>query len=188
MRTVYVSILCLTFAIGAFAQGGSGTLTGTIEDSTKALIPGVQVSAKNVATGVVTTNLSNESGAYTIVGLLPGTYELKAELSGFQSQTFNNIELGTNETKRFNFTLQVGRQETTVGVVVDATALLTVTGANVGEVLTGQKAADLPLVTGDVLDLVRILPGVRLNPLGGGFDTFAGMSANTVNTVRGGLS
>jgi hypothetical protein len=114
-------------------------------------------------------------------------YELKATLPGFQTQTLTNIELG-NETKRFNFTMQVASVATNIDVSVDATTLLTTGGATVGEVLTAQKVTDLPLVSGDVLDLVRIMPGVRISPFGGGFDTFAGLSANTVNTVRDGLS
>ena len=112
---------------------------------------------------------------------------MKATLPGFQTQTVNNIELGI-ETKRFNFTMQVSNVTTNVEVSIDATSILTTTGATVGEVLSSTRVADLPLVSGDILDLVRIMPGVRISPLGGGSDTFAGMSANTVNTIRDGLS
>jgi hypothetical protein len=185
-RTLLLVCLVLSvMSVQAFAQ--NGTLTGTVEDVSKALIPGVTITATNTQTGIVTTRISNESGAYDIPGLLPGLYKLSAALPGFQTKTFENIELG-NETRRLNFTMEVASVTTNVEVAVDAAAQLTTLGATVGETLTMQKAQELPMVTGDVLDLIRILPGVRLNPLGGEFDTFAGLSAGTVNTTRDGLS
>jgi hypothetical protein len=180
-------LVCLLVTGLCFAQGSTGTLTGSVEDVSKALIPGVTVTATNNATGVTNNVISNESGAYTIPALLPGTYTLKATLPGFQPQTISNIELGV-ETKRFNFAMQLAGVSTNIEVNIDATTILTTTGATVGEVMSSSKVMDLPLVSGDVLDLVRIMPGVRLSPAGGGFDTFAGMSANTVNTGRDGLS
>src|SRR5688572_5436206 len=101
-----------------FGQGGSGTLTGTIDDASRALIPGVTVSALNPATGVLSTTVSNESGAYNIPSLTPGVYRLTAALPGFRSQSYNNVELGTNETKRFNFTLEVSGVTTNVEVSI----------------------------------------------------------------------
>ena len=65
-----------------------------------------------------------------------------------------NIELG-NETKRYNFTLEIASVNTNLEVNVDAGAQLTTLGATVGETLTMQRAQDLPMVTGDVLDLIK---------------------------------
>jgi hypothetical protein len=84
--------------------------------------------------------------------------------------------------------MQISTVTTNVEVSIDATTLLTTQGANVGEVLSEAEVRDLPLVSGDVLDLVRIMPGVRTTPFGGVFDSFAGLSTSTVNTVRDGLS
>jgi hypothetical protein len=192
MRRILHSFGCaglvLCFAAAAFGQGGNGTLTGTVEDASRALIPGVTVTATNTATGVVTSTVSNESGAYNLPSLLPGVYRLSATLPGFRTQTYNNVSLGANETKRFNFSMQVADVATSLEVSVDAAELLTTQGANVGEVLSLTQVQDLPMVTGDVLDLVRIMPGVRTTPGGGIFDSFAGLSTATVNTVRDGLS
>jgi hypothetical protein len=187
LSIVGTSLLCLFFCGLIFAQGTTGTLTGTVEDSSKALLPGVTITATNNNTGISNTQITNESGAYTMPALLPGVYTLKASLPGFQTHTVNNIDLGS-ETKRFNFTMLVAGLATNVDVAIDATALLTTSGANIGEVLSARRVTELPLVTGDVLDLVKILPGVRISGAGGGFDTFAGLSANTVNTSRDGLS
>ena len=109
-----LTALLLSVSANAFAQGGNGTLTGTINDASSALIPGVTVTALNTATGVLATTVSNESGAYNISSLLPGVYRLTATLPGFRTQTYSNVELGTNETKRFNFTLEVAGVATMV--------------------------------------------------------------------------
>ena len=97
MRTLVtggVLLCCLVLSTHAFGQSSFATVTGTIEDASGALIPGVTIKAANNATGVVTTALSNEAGAYNLPGLLPGIYKVTAELPGFQTQTFTDVQLG----------------------------------------------------------------------------------------------
>ena len=77
-------VLCLTGS--AFAQSGNATVSGTVTDASAALIPGVTIRATNTQTGVVTTLVSNESGAYSFASLQPGNYRVSAELPGFQTQ------------------------------------------------------------------------------------------------------
>src|SRR5438045_9343001 len=98
VRAVALFVCALT--VTAMAQTGNGTLTGTVEDTSKALIPGVSITATNNETGVTTSVVTNESGGYNIPSLLPGIYKLTAELPGFQTVAYNNVELGTNESKR----------------------------------------------------------------------------------------
>ena len=170
------------------AQTGNGGLTGTVEDTSKASIPGVSITATNTETGVTTTAVTNEAGAYNIPSLIPGTYKLTAELAGFRGAGYTNIALGTNETKRFNFTLEVGGVATAIEVNIDATALLTTSSATIDNVLPEYRVRDLPLVGNDVLDLIGVLGGARVSALGGDFTTFAGISAGYVNTTVNGLS
>src|ERR671939_568735 len=87
-------LLCLLFALQSFAQTSNATLGGTVSDSSGALIPGVTITATNVATGIVTTVISNESGAYQFASLQTGTYKVTAELGGFQTAAFDNVTLG----------------------------------------------------------------------------------------------
>src|SRR5689334_14692087 len=84
----------MTFHTAALAQSTYGTISGTIEDATRALIPGVTVTATNTATGVVSATLTNEAGVYNFASLLPGTYKLTAELTGFQTETYTEVQLG----------------------------------------------------------------------------------------------
>ena len=75
-----------------------------------------------------------------------------------------------------------------MNVEIATESLLAATSASIGEVLTAERAANLPLVGNNILDLVRILPGYRESALGAQFDTFAGTNAASVNTTRDGIS
>src|SRR5215475_7003218 len=117
----FLSFAPLCFLVtftGAFGQISNATLTGTVSDSTGAVLPSVSINATNNATGVVTTVTSNEAGAYTIPSLLPGTYTVSAELSSFQKQTYSNVALGNAVTVRLNFVLQIASQAQSVEVTV----------------------------------------------------------------------
>src|SRR5262245_16615004 len=186
-----VAVVCLQFlflSTNGIAQTGNGALTGIVEDPSKALIPGVNITATNVETGVTTSVLTNESGGYNIPSLLPGVYQLTAGLAGFRSVSYTNIGLGTNETKRFNFTLEVGGLTTTVDVKIDATQLLTTSSATIDNTLPEYRVRDLPLFGNDILDLIGVLGGARVSAAGGELTTFAGISAAYVNTSVNGQS
>jgi hypothetical protein len=181
------SLFCFLLAANnAFAQNGS--ISGSVSDASGALIPGVTVTATNTQTGVATAVLTNESGTYNFASLQPGTYKLTSELPGFQTANYDNVVLGTAERLRFNFTLTVGGVAQSVEVSVDAQSLLTTTSSSIGEVLSDKRVQDLPMVRQDVLDLVRIMPGMRVDPFGDQFSAFTGLPTNTINTTRDGLS
>src|SRR5436190_514210 len=122
---------CVFFAVNGFAQVVNATLSGTVSDGSGALIPGVEITATQTGTGVVSTAVTNESGTYRFAGLQPGPYQAKASLPGFQTQTFQ-LTLGTSQQIRQNFTLQVGTVAQTVEVSVAADQLLTTQSSSVG--------------------------------------------------------
>src|SRR5262245_53620166 len=164
----------------AFSQTTNATLGGTVSDSTRALIPGVMVTATNTQTGIVTTVLTNETGAYQFASLQTGTYKVTAELPGFKKQVYNDVTLGVTQQVRLNFTLQVGTQSQSVEVSVAADTLIATTSSSVGAVLPEYKLRDLPLSTRNALDLVTTTAGTQ-----GG--AFAGSRTVGVNTVRDGV-
>jgi hypothetical protein len=184
-------VVAVVFFLGnarnVFAQTGNASVGGFVQDPTRAFIPGVSVTATNIQTGVVATVVTNESGTYTIPSLLPGTYRLTAELPGFRTQVYSEVQLGANTTGRYNFTLEVGAVTESVEVTAERTALLAETSPTIGQVLPERQIRDLPLVSTNVLDLMKTMPGVRGQGLGTG-TTFAGISTNYVNTVRDGIS
>lgn len=154
MRSLVLAggLISLVLSTAAFGQSTYATVSGTVADTSGAVLPGVSLTATNNATGVVTTVVSNEAGAYNIAGLLPGMYKVSAELPGFQIRTFTDVQLGNAERVRLNFTLQVGTQAQSVEVTVAADTLLATSSSSVGEVLSQQRVQDLPMVSNNVLD------------------------------------
>src|SRR6478735_6681373 len=107
-RVLLTVLMCVFFAGLAFAQNSNSSLSGFVQDTTKANIPGVTVTATNTDTGVASNVLTNDAGTYNFLSLLPGTYKLTAELTGFRPSTIKDIHLGSNENLRLNITMQVG--------------------------------------------------------------------------------
>src|SRR5262245_38687015 len=100
---IFAGVVSCLLVTASFGQVNNATLTGTVADSTSAVLPGVTITATNTATGVVSTVLTNEAGAYTIQSLLPGMYIVSADLPGFQKQNYEKVELGNAITVRLNF-------------------------------------------------------------------------------------
>jgi len=144
------------------------------------------MTATNTATGVVTTVLSNEAGAFNIPSLLPGPYTISAELTGFQKANYTNVTLGNAQQVRLNFTLQVTTQSQQVEVSVAADTAIATSSASIGEVLSQQKVSDLPIVGNNILSFLTLMPGVRMND-DGVTGTFAGLSADKINVQRDGV-
>lgn len=184
MRELCVAVVvgCLLFGVVCYAQEGiNAGLSGSVTDPSGALIPGVEVTAKNMATGVSSTAITNETGTYRFPSLQPGNYEAAATLTGFSTQTVR-LTLGTSQQIRQNFTLQVGNVAQAVEVTAAADALLTASTASVGTVLPANQVVDLPLVGHNVMDLVTsTMPGVTGN--GQASTAFGGITANASANV-----
>src|SRR2546426_9725455 len=103
MRGVFTAtalLLSLILSSPAFGQSTNATVSGTVGDASGAVLPGVEVTATNNATGVVTTVVTNEAGAYNVASLLPGVYKVSASLPGFQTRTFTDVQLGNADKVR----------------------------------------------------------------------------------------
>jgi hypothetical protein len=190
LRVFLLTLVFFLSTIG-FSQSSNGTIGGTVADSSGAVIPGVTITATNNATGVVTTVLSNDSGVYNLVSLLPGTYKLTAMLPGFQTQTFNDVQLGNAGQLRLNFAIQVAATAQAVEVTVEAGNLIATSSSSVGEVLPEKQIQNLPLVSNNVLDLVSTMGGTYMTNdkvFGAEQTSFAGVSARDVNIQRDGIS
>src|SRR2546428_9568577 len=124
----HISWVCVSLAMlfvlesfsghAAFAQGGgNASISGIVQDQSKALIPGVTVMLTNTGTGVMATTITNESGAYGFPSVTPGKYGLSASLPGFKTTTFNDLDIG-NVQVRQDITLEVAA----AGTALEGTA------------------------------------------------------------------
>ena len=179
-------VSCL--AVTAFAQVNA-SVSGTASDPSGAFVPQVRVTATNTATGVTANTVTNGTGAYDFPSLQPGAYTVTAKAEGFKTETYKDVDLGSGQQVRLNFTFQVAGGAQSVDVVVEADTALATTTSSVGGVLTQKEVSDLPVSSRNVLDLVALTPGVINVP--GTFTTsmmnFAGLQTNQVNTTRDGM-
>jgi hypothetical protein len=191
--SVLAVMLCLSLSTMALGQGGFfASVTGTVTDSSKALIPGVSVKATAVDTNVVTSTVTNEAGSYTFNNLAPGKYTISASLPGFQTKNVTDALLSQNTSYRYNFELTVSGVNTQVEVSISADTILATSGASIGTVLGEQKIRDLPLVGNNVLNLITVLAGIENIAadnavFGRTATTFAGVTADNVSIVRDGI-
>jgi len=185
-------VLFLGLSTSASGQVSFATASGTVQDATGAVIPGVTVIALDAATGVETEGLTNASGAYNFPSLQPGNYTFSASLPGFQTSIVTDIRLGGGGVQvRVDFDLEVAGVATAVEVSISADQLLIESSSSVGEVLEQEEVANLPLLTGDILDLVRVMAGVNTtfnDVFAGEQTTFAGVSAQNINITRDGIT
>ena len=86
MRTLMLAVVCILAAASAIGQTTNATLSGTVTDTSGALIPGVSIKAANVGPGITSTSLTNEAGAYNFASLQTGNYTITVEIPGFQTQ------------------------------------------------------------------------------------------------------
>jgi hypothetical protein len=162
---IAVSML-LVLAASASAQSGAASITGLVTDESGATVPGVTVTATNVATNVEHAGVTNEAGSYTITPVPVGTYVIKAELSGFRTATTAPIALEARQVARLDLKMSVGPVAETVQVTSTAPILQTET-TTVGEVISGNTVQSLPLNGRNTGQLTLLLPGtVTYNPRG----------------------
>jgi len=186
--SIALLLVCLIVSVNGYAQTSDATVGGTVSDATGALIPGVTITVTNTGTGIVRTVLSNESGAYNFPALQTGTYKFSADLTGFKSQSFTDVQLGGSQQIRLNFTLQVGAATATNVDVTSTLDSALVTSANsIGTVLSEDQVRSLPTIAGNVFNLVQNMPGVQRDA-GGTFGYMAGGRLGDVNTTRDGVN
>ncbi len=157
------SILCLavllTMASSMFAQTiYTGSITGSVKDTTGAAIPNAKVTVINTATGVQSPTNTTSVGDYTVINLIPGHYSVVAEAAGFDQEQVTGITLVVAQEARVNLTLKPGAASTTVTVAADAVALDTDSAA-VSQLVAAQQITDLPLDGRNFQDLLFIGAG-----------------------------
>src|SRR5262245_55184852 len=157
-----VLALLLAFPLAAAAQVTTATIVGAISDPTGAILPGAQVTARNVDTGLTRTVTSGEDGAYRLEFLPVGAYVLEVTANGLQKTIRSGIVLHVNDTVRVDVTLTVGKVSETVNVTEAPPAVNTST-AEIGRTIQSAEIASLPLVDRNVYTLLDLTPGVQSN-------------------------
>src|SRR3954462_9051930 len=161
-RFLCVMLALAVTAISVSAQDFRGGVTGRVVDSSGARLPGVTVTATNVATNVASSTTTNGEGDYAILFLNPGTYAIAAELSGFKKVIRNNLEVRVGEKLGVDLSFEVGALAETVSVTAESPMLVTTSGST-GQTISEKTIAMMPLSDGNPFALARLAPGIAYN-------------------------
>jgi hypothetical protein len=162
LASAFALLTCLLLASpAAYAQGvgASGDIVGTVTDPSGAIVPRASVVAVEAARGTKYAAITGATGQYRLTGLLPATYEVTAQVSGFQTLTQTGVVVNVGETSILDFTLKVATSGQTVEVSATPPVVDTERGSQ-ANTLTEQYITDLPIDRRDYLTFTLLLPGV----------------------------
>jgi hypothetical protein len=166
IRAVLMVMVCLFMAATSIlAQSDTSSISGTVTDTSGALVPNAQITIHNNATLSDRTIESNENGVFTLTNLPPGDYSVRVTKTGFQTSTLNDVHLDPSIGRRIDVALKVGDTSVTVTVEAGANVVQTESGA-VGQLITQEQVKDIQLNGRNPLYLSQLEPGVvRTNPM-----------------------
>jgi hypothetical protein len=166
MRSVRVITLTIALSAPGISQT-FGEIAGVVTDPSGAVLVSATVRVTNPQTNLTRTVTTNHAGNYAFPALLPGVYNVRAEMSGFQSEIRGGVELQVQQTARIDFQLKVGGLAEAVEVQGGA-PLLATENATVGTVIDNRRIVELPLNGRNFLSLIALSPNVTATYADGG--------------------
>ena len=184
--------LCLLFSVTALthiqvlAQSTTGSIQGTVKDRASAPIPGARVTAHDAATNITQTGTTGEDGVFVVPQLPPGRYTVTVEKAGFRKFTKTGVILSAaDRLSAGTFTLEIGEVTEEITVTADAGALqIQSESGERSAVITGSQIRDLALNGRDVLDLMKLIPGIT-SDFDGTVSDPGNLSSFNINGARG---
>jgi hypothetical protein len=152
------------------------SISGTVSDTSGAVVPGATVTLTDIQTNRVLTTKSNESGVYSFNALAPDHYKLSANMDGFAPKELNNLSITPDAPNAVNLTLNIASQGTTVDVNADTAPVLETATATISGTITDNQIQHLPSAGRDIFQLTQLAPGV----FGDGAQAASGTSNNNI--------
>jgi hypothetical protein len=148
-------VLILLATAVAYGQGATAQISGTVKDTSGGVLPGVDVTVTQTATGLTRSAVTDEGGNYTLTNLPIGPYRLEAKLSGFRTFVQTGITLTVNANPVLNVEMALGDLTETVSVEA-ATPLVETRSPSIGTVIDNEKVEELPLNGRNPVELIQL--------------------------------
>ena len=188
LSSIVLLLIAVMAPLGANAQmAGTGAISGTVTDSTGAVIGGATVIATSVDQNVSASRTSTGAGDYSITPLLPGEYTLTVTAKGFERFIQEHVTVNALETVAVDVKLSIGAATQTI-TVTTAPPVLETSDASLGAVMDNQMYSSLPLMMGQggnndqrrATDFAYLMPGVQ--------NTYAANSSSNSTDATGGVN
>jgi hypothetical protein len=159
---VLVAVLSL---VASLAHAQQASIIGTVTDDTKAVLPGVAVTATDQAAGRQMTAVTNDRGEYRLLNVPAGKYTVQAELSGFTTVILRDVELLVGQNATMPVTMKVAQVSETL-TVVGETPLVDTSSSQVAGNVNRQQMEEMPLMGRNWMELAKLVKGITANDVG----------------------
>ena len=168
-RKYFMAALCVSVGIflqaTAFAQMNTGRISGTVTDSSGAVVPGAAVSVVNQDTHLVSKATTDNSGSYLVVNLPVGAYSVTAEAQGFRRAERTGIALDNAARITADFKLEVGTVTESVEVKEVVGETVNTVSGEIRHTIDSEQVQDLALNGRNYIELITLIPGVAVTSL-----------------------
>jgi carboxypeptidase family protein len=159
---LFAYVLCcaiIATSIGLNAQSIFGTITGTVEDQSGAVVPGANVTLKDVSSGTVRRAVTNNDGYYSFSSVPTGSYSITVEAKGFQNAVTEGVRVTGASSQTFMSKLQVRTETSTVEIVGTADQIVPVDSGDKSVTLEAKQLQDFSEVSRNAAEFIKIIPG-----------------------------
>ncbi len=184
-RLALVTLFLALCSISLHAQVTSGTISGTVKDTSGGVIANAKVTARSQAIGLTRTVTSSPDGNFVFPNLQPGTYAISVEMQGFKKMETTGVVLSAADKLNIgDMVLQVGAAEATVTVSANAGQLqLQSESGERSDLISGKQLNDVAMNGSNVLDYMKLVPGV-ISSFDGAVSGTGGLDAMNINGTR----
>lgn len=180
-----LTLLVLLFRATLSAQVTSGSIAGSVKDSSGAVVPSASVTVTNPATGITRVVITAEDGNFTVPNLPPGSYTVRVEVPGFEKLEKTNVVLSAaSRVSVGDLVLNLGAFETTVSVTASTADLqIQSQSGERSDLLTSNQINNLALNGRNIIDFVKVIPGV-VSEFDGQVSNRGGLDSFNINGTR----
>src|SRR5579859_3427328 len=165
MKAVFCTLLFCFSIAGLTAQTFRGSIQGTVADSSKAAVPGAQVTVMSPETGLKRTTITNDAGEYVVTELPLGAFDITVKKEGFRTQVLKGVRVEVAASQRVDVALEPGSVSESVDVTAQA-PLVESAENNMGGTLEATQFSELPISGRDFTKLLVMVPGSGGDPSG----------------------
>jgi len=188
LRSFLAGLTTLGLAVNvAFGQGTTGSITGTVQDTSGAIMAGITVTLVGEGTGSIQTNTSDADGNFRFLQLPPGIYSVEVSTAGFKRFRHEGLIMQADRSMAVPVVLSVGQVTETVEVS-GSSPLLEPNTSSLGTTVETQKLRDLPLPANNPFGLLNLVPTVKLSGLFGAGTGVLTNFSNSAVTIGGGTT
>jgi hypothetical protein len=153
---IFAAIVAAGSVTHTFAQ--TGTIVGTVTDSTGAVVPSASITVTNADTNFERTDTTDDRGDYTVPLLPTGTYRVEIVAAGFRTEAAENIEVTADDRIRIDFKLQIGTAGERIAVT-ETTPLVQADNSSLGDIIGLRRIEGLPIAGRQIETLAQLVPG-----------------------------